>query len=80
MPDNDRYRASYSDKELHRALAVERFVLTQQLLRLKGEISERVGRIERIERRLADIDNSEVRTDPSYLRVVIDPDVNPGEC
>jgi hypothetical protein len=39
-------------------------VLTQQLLLLKGEISERVGQIERIERRLADIDNSEVRTDP----------------
>ena len=64
MPDNDPYRVSYSDEELHRALAVERLVLTQQLVRLKGEISERVGQIERIERRLADIDNSEVRTDP----------------
>jgi hypothetical protein len=64
VPDNDRYRASYSDEELHRALAVERLVLIQQLLLLKGEISERVGQMERIERRLADIDNSEVRTDP----------------
>ncbi len=64
MLDNDWYRASYSDRELHRALAVERLMLTKQLLRLKGEVSERVGQIERIERRLADIDNSEVRTDP----------------
>ncbi|HEY2502409.1 MAG TPA: hypothetical protein VGI68_13585 [Mycobacterium sp.] len=64
MPDNDRYRASYSHEELRRLLAVERLVLVQKLLLLKGEIRERVGQIERIERRLADIDNSEARTDP----------------
>ena len=46
-------------------LAVERLALTQQLVWLKCEISERVAQIERIERRLADIANSDQPTTPT---------------
>ncbi len=57
--------ASYSDVELRRMLAVERLALTQQLVWLKCETSERVAQIERIERRLADIENSDQPTTPT---------------
>ena len=54
-------------------LAVERLALTQQLVRLKCEISERVAQIERIERRLADIENSDRPTTPTRTSVAGSP-------
>jgi hypothetical protein len=49
----------YTNSELRRLLTHERLELKQTLSQLKYEVRQRVAQIERIERRLIDVEESE---------------------
>jgi dynactin complex subunit len=56
---NHRTRDNDTDAQLRDMLRAERLALTRRAIVLKGEIRERVGELEEVERRLAEIETSE---------------------